>query len=171
MPNRTVETEVAQEIVESRRARVLEGIERMARPVLRLGEALPGDRIEHLVRDAAELYWNELAWEELTDEERISGGHLTELVFPGFLAYIEGLLVERVPEDSQAPAQPRPEAVESILLFLAGQLAITTAKLEGGADAESLVWARVLTSKLIDLVLYRLYRLTAAEAELLEGDG
>lgn len=171
MPNRTVETEAVQEIVESRRARVLAGIERTAKPVSRRGEALTADRIEHLVRDASELYWNELAWEELTDEERISGGHLTELVFPGFLAYVEGLLVERVPDDSQAPARPRPEAVEAILLFLAGQLVITTAKLEGGADAESLVWTRVLTSKLIDLVLYRLYRLTAAEAEAVEGDG
>ncbi len=171
MPNHTVEPEAAQEIVESRRARLLSHVDRRLERVSGAGERLSPESLAHLVRDAEELYWNELAWEELTDEERVAGGHLTELVFPGFLAYVDGLLVDRVPLDSQAPAQPRPEAIEAILHFLAERLAIATSKLERGADDESLVWARVLTSHLIDLVLYRLYRVTSEEAEALEQNG
>ena len=42
----------------------------------------------HLFEEACDLYWNELNWEQLTDEERVSGGELTEMVFPGLLALV-----------------------------------------------------------------------------------
>lgn len=124
--------------------------------------------MDHLVREAEELYWNELAWEELTDEERVSGGHLTELVFPGFLAFVDGLLLDTPPMDTRESPSPHPEVVEEILTFLAARFTSATADLEQGADSERLVWARSLTAHLIDLVLYRLYSLTATERDTLE---
>ena len=41
------------------------------------------DSRRHLFEEACELYWNELNWEQLTDEELYAEGELTEMVFPG----------------------------------------------------------------------------------------
>lgn len=125
----------------------------------------------HLLRDAEELYWNELAWEEITDEERVAGGHLTELVFPGFLALVDGLLEEMPAPGSFETRNSHPQVVEEILLFLAGRYADTQAQLDRGVDSAKVVWARALTSQLIDLVLVRLHDLTSEERELLESGG
>jgi hypothetical protein len=59
--------------------------------------------------------------------------------------------------------------VEEILGFLGERFAEATAELEAGADSQQLVWQRTMTARLIDLVLYRLYRLTPAEQERLEA--
>lgn len=159
-----------QAYVERRRARLCEGLRRTADDVVAAdAEPLTAERLEFIRRDAEELYWNELSWEELTDEEVIPGGHLTEMVFPGFLAFVEGLLVDRVPADALAPARPHPDAVEEILAFLGERYAEATAQIEAGADSQKLVWARHMTARLIDLVLYRLYRLSPAEQERLEA--
>ena len=158
-----------QAYVERRRARLCEGLQRPAETVAADAEPLSAERLEFIRRDAEELYWNELSWEELTDEEAIPGGHLTEMVFPGFLALVEGLLVDRVPADALAPARPHPDAVEEILVFLGERYAEATAQIEAGADSQKLVWARHMTAQLVDLVLYRLYRLTPAEQERLES--
>jgi hypothetical protein len=165
MSKNMVETGLAQAYVELRRARLTEAVNR---PLHRLGEGaepLDRERAEYLLREAEELYWNELAWEELTDEELIGGGHLTELVFPGVLAFVEGLLVEKVPADSLAPARPHPDVVEEILLFLAEQQVSFGQELERGADSERIVWARAMTARLVDLVLSRLYGLSVEELE------
>jgi hypothetical protein len=154
--------------VEARRARILGVLGRAAEPVQGGGSPLSRDRVDFLVREAEELYWNELAWEELTDEERVAGGHLTELVFPGLLAFIDALLQQRPAEDRDVARSPHPEVVEEILVFLANRFAVATRELERGADSERLVWARVMTSHLIDLVLYRLYGLTSEERETLD---
>ncbi|HUG38218.1 MAG TPA: hypothetical protein VML54_14770, partial [Candidatus Limnocylindrales bacterium] len=144
MSKHAAEPGAPQAHVEARRGRVIEGLER---PPERVGEGeipLARDHIDHLVHDAEELYWNELAWEELTDEERVAGGHLTELVFPGFLAFVDGLLLEtRLPGVLEAP-RPHPEVVEEILVFLAERYTEATAELEQGADSERIVWARSL---------------------------
>ncbi|MQA89742.1 MAG: hypothetical protein GEU90_05840 [Gemmatimonas sp.] len=155
--------------LDARRARILEGLDRTAEPVGSATDSLSREQIDHLVREAEELYWNELAWEELTDEERVVGGHLTELVFPGLLAFVDGLLLESLPRAEFGTARPHPEVVEEILLFLAERYWEATAELEQGADSGSLVWARAMTAHLIDLVLYPLYRLSPAEREELEG--
>ena len=158
-----------QAYVERRRAHICGAL---GRPAVCAGgdaEPLPADRLEFMRREGEDLYWNELEWEELTDEEAIPGGHLTEMVFPGFLAYIQGLLVETVPADALAPARPHPDVVEEILAFLGERFAEATAELEAGADSQKLVWARHMTARLIDLVLYRLYRLSPAEQERLEA--
>jgi hypothetical protein len=113
------------------------------------------DRRQFLREEAEELYWNELEWEKLTSEEmRRGGSELVELAFPGFLAFINGLLLKEVNRDSLAPASPRPEVVEDVLLFLARRyLELLTAT----APAERL--EREMTERLIDLVLYRLHGL------------
>lgn len=169
MSKHTAEPGTVQPYVGLRRARISSAIGRPLRAVAPDAEPLPPERLAFLRREAEDLYWNELSWEELTDEERVVGGHLTEMVFPGFLAFVEGLLVERAPAGSAAVARPHPDAVEEILSFLAERYADLTAEMEAGADSQRVVWARAMTAHLVDLVLYRLYRLSPAEQEMLEG--
>lgn len=169
MSNHAAEPGTAQAYVEMRRARICDAIDRPLRPAAPDAAALSAERLASLRREAEDLYWNELSWEELTDEELVIGGHLTEMVFPGFLAFVDGLLVEKAPADSLAPARPHPDAVEEILTFLGERFAELSAEAEAGADSQRVVWARAMTGQLIDLVLFRLYRLTPADRELLEG--
>ena len=113
------------------------------------------ERARYLREEAEELYWNELEWEKLTSEEmRTGGSELVELAFPGFLAFIDGLLLKVVNRDSQAPASPRPEVVEDILLFLSRRYLELLAETEPARRLE-----REMTERLIDLVLYRLHGL------------
>src|SRR5690606_30578801 len=106
---------------------------------------------------------------ELKDEERVFGGHLTELVVPGLLAFIVGLLNESAPSPVYVRLRAHPDGVEEILLFLAGRFGEVTADLERGADSGNLILARSMTSHLIDLVLFRLYGLSAGDREKLEA--
>ena len=171
MSRETAVPSQARAFVERRRAHICEAVGRAQLPAGPAAEPLPADRLEFCRREAEDLYWNELEWEELTDEEAIQGGHLTELVFPGFLAFVEGLLVEKVPADALTPARPHPDAVEAILGFLGERHAELAAELEAGVDSQRVVWARAMTARLIDLVLYRLYGLTPAQQEQAEqGD-
>ncbi|HSJ09601.1 MAG TPA: hypothetical protein VK928_06785 [Longimicrobiales bacterium] len=108
-----------------------------------------------LREEAEELYWNELEWEKLTSEEmRTGGSELVELAFPGFLAFINGLLLKEVMTDSLAPASPRPEVVEDVLLFLSRRYLELLSETEAAEKLE-----REMTERLIDLVLYRLHGL------------
>lgn len=162
----TADPASAQAFVEQRRTRIFGILGRTPTPVIGVAP-LSADRLSYLRREGEELYWNELVWEELTDEEAITGGHLTEMVFPAFLAYVDGLLVDHVAENSSAPACPHPDAVEEILTFLGERYAESTLDLENGCDSQKVVWARLMARQLIDLVLCRLYRLGSAEQELL----
>lgn len=169
MTNDAAAPGLAQAHVEIRKARIRGALDRPVAPVSGAADPLSADRIEFLCREAEDLYWNELSWEELTDEEEIEGGHLTELVFPGLLSFVDALLVAQAPADSISPARPRPDAVEAILTFLAERYTGLTAELEAGADSERMVWARAMTARLIDLVLYRLYDLSPAEQEEIDA--
>jgi hypothetical protein len=121
------------------------------------------ERRQFLREEAEELYWNELEWEKLTAEEMAAGGSaLVELTFPGFLAFVDGLLLREVTADSKVPASPRPEVVEDILLFLA------TRCLELMSAAPGQRLEREMTERLIDLVLYRLHGLEVDAAKRLE---
>jgi hypothetical protein len=168
MTRNTADTGAAQAFVEQRRNRIFTVLGHVPGAVGADAVRLSPERLGHLRREAEDLYWNELTWEELTDEEAIPGGHLTEMVFPGFLAFIDGLLVDTVPEDSLAPASPHPDAVEEVLTFLGERYAEASADLESGCDSQKVVWARLMARQLVDLVLYRLYRLSPAEQEALE---
>ena len=112
------------------------------------------ERRKFLTEEAEELYWNELEWENLTSEEMQGGSELVELAFPGFLAFIDGLLLKEVNTDSLAPATPRPEVVEDVLLFLARRYLELLADTDPAQKLE-----REMTERLIDLVLYRLHGL------------
>jgi hypothetical protein len=113
------------------------------------------ERRRFLLEEAEDLYWNELEWEKLTTEEMRRGGSaLVELTFPGFLSFVDGLLLKEVNQDSPVPATPRPEVVEDVLLFLSRRYLELLA--ESGPQQRL---EREMTARLIDLVLYRLHGL------------
>jgi hypothetical protein len=113
------------------------------------------ERRQFLREEAEELYWNELEWEKLTAEEMSQGGsELVEFAFPGFLTFIDGLLLKEANKDSPVPASPRPEVVEELLLFLATRYLELLTETEPAQSLE-----REMTERLIDLVLYRLHDL------------
>lgn len=125
---------------------------------------LSEDRRTFLREEAEELYWNELEWEKLTEEEMSQGGsELVELAFPGFLTFIDGLLLKQATQDSKVPATPRPEVVEDVLLFLATRYLELLPELDETARLE-----REMTERLIDLVLYRLHGISVDAAARLE---
>jgi hypothetical protein len=113
------------------------------------------EKRRYLLEEAEDLYWNELEWERLTSEEmRTGGSELVELAFPGFLAFVDGLLLKKVADDSLAPASPRPEVVQDILVFLARRHLELLPETDPALRLE-----RDMTQRLIDLVLYRLHGL------------
>lgn len=125
---------------------------------------MPEDHRRFLLEEAEELYWNELEWEKLTAEEMSTGGsELVELAFPGFLAFMDGLLLKEVNSDSKAPAAPRPQVVEDTLLFLATRYLELLPETDAAVALE-----REMTGRLIDLVLYRLHSLPVDGLDLLE---
>ncbi len=135
---------------------------------------LTEEKKSYLLDEARDLYWNELEWENLTEEERLDGGGaLTELAFPGLLAFVRGLLLDEAMPDAQAPAQPRPEVVAEILRFLAARLVELGDELDdaSGEEAETMEEELAMTDRLIDLVLYELYELSESEVERVEAAG
>ncbi len=124
---------------------------------------LPEEHRRFLAQQAEELYWEELSWERLTNDEGLGQRGLVELTFPGFLAFIDGLLLEETAEDAGAPARPRPEVAEDVLVFLASRVIA----LEGETDPEPAV-EREATLRLMDLVLYRVHHVAVHEADRLE---
>ncbi len=155
--------------------------ERMARVLRRpLGireatEASPSpDRRAYYLDEARALYWNELEWENITGEERLDNGSLTELAFPGFLAFVRGLLLRESIDERGAPADPHPAIVEDILNFLAGRLVTLRAELseqDPEWDVEQTARELAMTDPLIDLVLALLHEVTPAERARLEQAG
>ncbi len=151
--------------LDRRRRRLARVIQRPLEPRAGSGD-LPEERRRFLVEEAQELYWNELSWEQVTEEEGLAESGLVELTFPGFLAFVEGLLLKEVMPDSLAPASPRPEVVEDILEFLAARCVQLEGSDEEGTDVE-----REVTVRLIDLVLYRQHDIDVEEFEHLEEEG
>ena len=126
---------------------------------------------EFLREEAEDLYWNELEWENITDEEALEGGALTELAFPGFLAFIRGLLLREVMPDSLAPASPRPQVVEDILDFLCARVVELEEGLAAG-DGDDPAHTRSemeMTSRLVDHVLYRFHELAPEDVDRVEA--
>jgi hypothetical protein len=133
-------------------------------------DSLTDEAREHLMGYADELYWNELEWENITSEEETGYGPISQLIFPGFLALVRGLLLEEALPDAKAPAEPRPEVVESILRFLAGRVVALEESLDGGGleDRRRVEGELDVTDHLLDLVLYQFHDLSEAEIERLE---
>src|SRR5690606_19317705 len=114
------------------------------------------ERRAFLLEEAEDLYWNELEWEKLSSEEVAKGGgEVVEFAFPGFLAYIDWLLLKKANADSPVPAQPRPEVVEDVLRFLATRYLELLPETDPQCRLE-----REMTHRLVDLVLYRLHGLS-----------
>jgi hypothetical protein len=155
-------------LLEGRREKIERALGRpLAFPEPATGADLSESEREHLLEAATDLYLNELAWENITDEEQVEGEPLAELAFPGFLAFIQGLLLEKVMPDSLAPANPRPEIAEDVVKFLAERVVALQDGMgeEGEEDAEQRARDLALTDRLLDLVLFRLHGVDPADAE------
>jgi hypothetical protein len=59
--------------------------------------------------------------------------------------------------------------VEEILLFLAGQFLNNAEEVSSGADSEKVLWAREMSGRLVDLVLYRLHGLSPDQREQVDA--
>ena len=81
------------------------------------------------------------------------------MAFPGFLAFVRGLLLSVTMPDSLAPARPSPEVVQDILCFLAARIVELEeeAAIADGEDREHREAELKMTSRLVDLVLYLLH--------------
>jgi len=138
-------------------------------------ESPQGDR-QYLQETAEEFYWNDLEWEKLTGEEQVDEEFLTEMAFPGFLAFVRGLLLEETAEDSTVPPRPNPSVVTDILGFLAHRV-VSLEEEAGSCEGEEQAQRGAelaMTSRLVDLVLYHYYKLSpeavsAVEQALLTG--
>ena len=121
----------------------------------------------HLFEEACELYWNELNWEQLTDEELVGEGELTEMVFPGLLALVDAWLPR---SDNGEPDRDREhrDVAHDFLLWLAERLVeLRIDRPEDAADRVRIRRATQVTDELIDLVSFRLYCLTERDIEKL----
>ncbi len=155
-------------LLEGRREKMERALGRpLAVPEPASGAELSESEREHLLNAATELYLNELAWENITEEEQVEGEPLAELAFPGFLAFIQGLLLEQVMPDSLAPANPRPEIAEDVVKFLAERVVALQDEMGGGGEGDAEQGARdlALTDRLLDVVLFRLHGVDPADAE------
>jgi hypothetical protein len=153
------------------KARMARVLDRPLRAADSDGEPLSADRRAYYLDEARELYWNELEWENITGEERLDDGAFTELAFPGFLAFMRGLLLRESIDERGTPADPHPVIVEEILSFLAGRVVTLRAELrdqEPEWDIEQSTRELNMTEPLIDLVLALLYEVTLDERVLLD---
>ena len=165
-------TDRATTLIEGRRER----LERILGPGLKAPRPTPSapltaDARAYLVEEAQNLYWNDLEWERITDEEALEAGPIAQLAFPGFLAFIRGLLLHEVMPDSQAPATPRPQVVEDVLGFLARRVVeledeLTTAPAD---EADTMRIELDMTSQLVDLVLYQFHGVGPKDVERIEA--
>ncbi len=155
-------------LLEGRREKIERALGRpLAVPEPASGADLSESERDHLREAATDLYLNELAWENITEEEQVEGEPLAELAFPGLLALIQGLLLEQVMPDSLAPANPRPELVEDVVRFLAERVVALQDEMGGGGEGDAEQEARdlALTARLLDLVLFRLHGVDPADVE------
>ncbi len=155
-------------LLEGRREKMERALGRsLAVPEPASGAELSESERDHLREAATDLYLNELAWENITEEEQVEGEPLAELTFPGFLAFIQGLLLEKVMPDSLAPANPRPEIAEDVAKFLAERVVALQDEMGGAGEGDAEQEARdlALTDRLLDVVLFRLHGVDPADAE------
>ena len=164
----------ASTLLEARRERLERILGRpLSEPAPGTREPLTAESRRYLLGEAESLYWNDLEWEHITDEEALEEGRLTQLTFPGFLAFVRGLLLHEVMPDSKAPAAPRPQVVEDVLRFLTGRVVELEEGLARPADGEAdkLRTELEVTNHLVDLVLYELHELSEEDVERIEAGG
>jgi hypothetical protein len=93
------------------------------------------------------------------------------MAFPGFLAFVRGLLLSETMPDSLAPPRPSPEVVQDLLGFLAARVVELEGKsdLSDSEDREHREAELKMTSRLVDLVLYTLHCLGPEEVGKVEA--
>lgn len=160
-------------MIRGRRERLARNLGHPLAEPMRDASRLPPESHRHLLDEAQELYWNELEWENITEEEATEDGSapLSEMTFPGLLAFVRGLLLTQVNPDALAPAEPRPQVVEDILTFLARRI-VELEEALAVPDPDDEVRLRgelVTTDRLLDLVLYRYHGLGEDEIERVEA--
>lgn len=127
------------------------------------------DSRKHLFEEACELYWNELNWEQITDEEQTDGGELTEMVFPGLLTLVDALLPRAANGEPDRSREHR-DVAHDFLLWLAARLVeLRSRREEGPEDRAQTRREAQITDELVDLVTYRLYSITDEEISQLEN--
>jgi hypothetical protein len=124
----------------------------------------------HLREELEELYWNDLEWENVTEEERMEGGSLPELTFPGVLALIRGLLLTEVARDAMEGPEPRPEVVEDFLGFLSGRILALRREASGepGEEGDRAALELRMTEGLLDRVLLEYHHVSPEDVGTLE---
>lgn len=153
--------EDARALIRERRAALGRAVRRELGP-LAAGEATRPESRSYLFEEACELYLNELSWEEITDEERVDDGALTEMVFPGLLAFLNALL----PGDGAEGPQDHRDVVHDFLLWLAARrLTLREAEPVDGPERLRLRHEAAIADDLIDLVLALAYGLDEEERE------
>jgi hypothetical protein len=159
----------ARMLIQERLRGVRKSVGRDLKPVdVVLAPSRPAER-RHLFEEACELYWNELNWEELTDEELVDGGELTEMVFPGLLAFIDALLPKAHNGEPDRDREHR-DVAHDFMLWLAGRL--VELRNPKSSDEEARTRSRreaKITDELIDLIAFRLYSLDEQEIERLRS--
>ena len=167
-------TDRANTLLDARRERLERLLgRRLDAPTLEGDGPLTKESRLYLFGEAEDLYWNELEWEHITDEEALEEGPITQLTFPGFLAFIRGLLLHEVMPDSIAPANPRPEVVMDIMTFLARRVVELEEGLAKPADDEAVKLRAELelTSHLLDLVLCEFHGVASDDVQRIEAGG
>lgn len=160
------------EFLESRRRLLQETVGRaLSTPPGTDDPPLSAERRQHLFEELKDLYWNDLEWENVTEEERMEGGSLPELTFPGVLALTRGLLLTDVLKEAASGPEPRPEVVEQFLEFLAERIIKLREEASGGPGEEGDRAALDLrmTEGLLDRVLVEYHRLAVEDVGTLEG--
>lgn len=168
------EAMTAAELLQAHRDRIQAHIGRPLRaPSLPEPDApLTDAQHEYLLEEAQELYWNDLEWENITEEERMEGGPVPELTFPGVLAFLRGLLLTEVPSDAQAGPSPRPQVVESFLEFLAGRVVELREAAHGepGEEGDRSALELRMTEGLLDRALMLFHGIQNEDVGQLDGD-
>ena len=164
-------TDREQTLLEGRVTRIQQVLGRPLQTPWPSSEPLPETDRAYLQETGEEFYWNELEWEKLTGEEQLDQEFLTELAFPGFLAFVRGLLLEEAAPDSTVPARPRPSVVRGLLEFLSRRVVELeeAAGSSQGEEREHRESELKMTSRLVDLVIYRFYRLSPVEVARVEA--
>jgi hypothetical protein len=133
-----------------------------------LRRTAPASRL-HLFEEACELYWNELNWEHLTDEENVGESELTEMVFPGLLALVDALLPRGRNGEPDRDREHR-DVAHDFLIWLATRLVeLRYTRPEDPEDRLRMRREARVTDDLVDLVTYRLFCLSDEEIERLRN--
>lgn len=157
----------ARTLVDERLRAIRRSLDRDVDPVNLVLQQTPPDSRSYLFEEACELYLNELNWEELTEEERVGDGALTEMVFPGLLAFVDALL-PLAPNGEPDRDKEHRDVVHDFLLWLADRL--VRLRHERTEDAPEQLRRRReagITDDLIDLIAGRLYGLEPEELDRL----